>query len=446
MKRFVATLMLGALSSWAAADTDHFAQRFALDLGGNAAYYTLTLPDTVYAASQRTDLGDVRVFNGAGEPVPYSLDGRRAAAPAPTLRAVKWFALPTPDAAAPSAALGVTIASDGSLRAAPAAKAAGAAAGTQADLIDLGRLDGSADALQVHLGNDSYQGRVSVDASANLRDWQALPDAQLLKVGHGGDTLTQERIALDGLRVRYVRLHWLDRAPQIASIDVEVQPGDTAATANASAPRQWREGVAATPGAAAGEYLFDTGGAYPVDRLRLNLPQPNTVARVSIYSRPDAQTPWRELTQATLYRLHGASGEQMNPPLEVEPDSDREWRVSVDMRNGGLGAGALTVAVGWRPAVLTFVARGEAPFTLGVGNGALTSVAAKREDIVIDESSSTASARVGAALPALPQDAPAPPAADRDAKRRYVLWAALILAVGSLGAMAWRLARGASRG
>ena len=32
---------------------------------------------------------------------------------------------------------------------------------------------------------------------------------------------------------------------------------------------------------------------------------------------------------------------------------------------------------------------------------------------------------------------------DPDAMRRYMLWAALLLAVGSLGAIAWRLARGA---
>ena len=53
----------------------------SLDLDGTAAYYQLTVPQPVYAASRRDDLGDVRIFNGAGEPVPYSLDAPTAAAP-----------------------------------------------------------------------------------------------------------------------------------------------------------------------------------------------------------------------------------------------------------------------------------------------------------------------------------------------------------------------------
>jgi hypothetical protein len=49
-------------------------------------------------------------------------------------------------------------------------------------------------------------------------------------------------------------------------------------------------------------------------------------------------------------------------------------------------------------------------------------------------------ARVGAALPVA---AVAPvAAADPDARRRYVLWGALVVAVGVLGTIAWRLAKG----
>ncbi|WP_133648878.1 DUF3999 domain-containing protein [Paraburkholderia flava] len=430
----------------AASAPNVFAHRYALDLNGQAAYYTLALPDVIYAASQRGDLGDVRVFNGAGEPVPYALDmpldPSLAGTPVPTtLHSVKWFALPASAAQAPSVPLGVTIGSDGSLRASPAATRA---AGRQLDLVDLGSGDGPAVALQVHLRNDTYQGRVGVDASDDLQNWQPLPDGQLLKASHAGDTIAQERIALDGLRLRYLRLRWLDDAPDIASIDVEVLPSDAAAkgkATDAAASRQWHEGIVAQAGSAVGEYHFDTGGAYPVDRLRFSLPQPNTVVRATVYSRPNAQASWHEVSDTTLYRLQGKAGEQSNAPLDFAPDADREWRVAVDMRNGGLGSGALTVAIGWRPASLTFVARGAGPFTLSVGNAALLPAAAKREDIVIGKTANIATARIGGALAPLPPAAAAP-VDDHDATRRYVLWAALVLAVGSLAAIAWRLARG----
>jgi hypothetical protein len=153
------------------------------------------------------------------------------------------------------------------------------------DLVDLSHADGDVDALLVHLGDDSYQGRVAVEASDDLHDWRSLGSVQLLKVARGGDALVQERIALDGMGSRYLRLEWLDDVPSIASIDVETRPRDARAVEAAAVPRQWRDAVRVRAGDTPGEYRFDTDGPYPVDRLRIDLPQPNTVARATVQSR-----------------------------------------------------------------------------------------------------------------------------------------------------------------
>ena len=448
---------------------DRFESKFALDLDGQAAHYAVVLPREVYAASLRNDLGDLRVLNGAGEPVPYSFEAPRAPAqpqqPPPSLRSVKWFPVPLSDTgtqgAPPQGApletqLGVTIAADGSLRAAVTTTTTKTTttttvpqrSGRDADLVDLGPPNGLVSALLVHLANDNYQGRVSVEASSDLRSWQPVIDTQLLKITYGGDTLTQERIELGDLRARYLRLRWPDGAPDIASLDVKEQTVNTSAPESAAPPTHWREGLSARPGNTAGEYLFETDGAYPVELLRLSLPQLNTVARVSLFSRTDANAPWRTLTSSVVYRLQGKAGELESPPLEIAANTAREWRITVDMRGGGLGAGLLTVAVGWHPALLTFVARGAPPFALAVGNASLGSNAVSRSELLVGAASNIATARVGAALPVPPPEPPvvAPVAKDTDAERRYILWGALLLAVGALGAMAWRLSRTTSSG
>jgi hypothetical protein len=445
MKRLAALLGLSLLTSFAAADgtpgAARVAQRFALDLDGSAAYYQLTVPQRVYAASRRNDLGDVRIFNGAGEPVPYSLDAPAAAAVPPSRTPVHWFALPPARTDGGHAPLGVSVAPDGSLRAAvtapPAAKRA-------ADLVDLSHADGEVDALLVHVSDDSYQGRVAVEASDDLRGWRSLGSTQLLKVGRGGDVLVQERIALEGTGPRYVRLDWLDGVPAIESIEIETQPRDARTADTSAVPRQWRDAVHVRAGSAPGEYLFDTDGAYPVDRVRVDLPQPNTVARATLQSRADAQAPWRDAAGAVLFRLRGTGGEQRNAPLAFAPNADRAWRIVVDMRNGGLGSGQPAVAIGWHPAALTFVARGTPPFTLGVGNASLTSSAVSRDALLVGMAPEVRPARVGAALPA----SAVPPewSTDTEATRRYVLWGALVVAVGVLGTIAWRLARGGDGG
>ncbi|WP_261509679.1 DUF3999 domain-containing protein [Burkholderia multivorans] len=448
MKPFAALLALSLSTSFATADAatpaERVAQRFALDLDGSAAYYQLTVPQAVYAASRRDDLGDVRVFNGADEPVPYALDARAAAAPAapPSRAPVHWFALPPARTARDNAPLGVSVGPDGALRAAVAAPAPAKRGG---DLVDLSHADGEPDALLVHLRDDSYQGRVAVDTSDDLRTWRPLGETQLLKVGTGADLLVQERIALDGARPRYLRLNWLDGAPEIASIDVETRPSDPSATDAAAVPRQWRNAVHVQADDVRGAYRFDTDGAYPVDRVRIDLPQPNTVARATLQSRATPQAPWRDVATAVLFRLQRNGGEQRNPPLTLTANTDRAWRLVVDMRNGGLGGGQPTIAVGWHPAVLTFVARGAPPFTLGVGNAALASTAATRDALLVGLAPEVRPARVGAALP-VAEPPPAPVDIDTDATRRYVLWGALIVAVAMLGAIAWRLARGSGTG
>jgi hypothetical protein len=429
--------------STAAVADDHFSQRFALELDSGATYYTVTLPAAVYAASQRGDLGDVRVFNGAGEPVPYSLEAPpEPARTSPTLRPVAWFPLRAAVASGIGAPLGVTIAADGSLR---ATSAPPSRAQHDVDLIDTGggkQTETRLDALLVHVRDDNYQGRVSVETSDDLRNWQPAGEAQLLKVNYNGSTLSQERIELDGVSARYLRLRWLDGSPYIASIEAQVQAASTGAGPRAERPRQWREGLVAHAGPKPGEYFFSTGGPYPVERLRLNLPQPNTVAHAVVYSRTGLEGAWREVSSGMLFRLHNGTVEQTNPLFELAPDTDRQWRVVVDTRNGGLGSGTLTVAAGWRPAPLTFVARGAAPFTLAVGSAAAVSSAVSRADLLMGASSVSAAARLGDALPVAPESGAPSPGKDPDATRRYMLWGALLLAVGSLGAIAWRLARG----
>ncbi|OWT73469.1 MULTISPECIES: DUF3999 domain-containing protein [unclassified Achromobacter] len=446
-----------AASAETAAPAAVVVHRYALEPLGSASYYQVTLNDAVYAASRRSDLSDLRILDGAGEPVPFTFDNAVAAARPATLRPVRWFPLPATGGQGAedggsgndnnSGTLSLTIGPDGSLHAAPRSAAVPARGG---DIIDLGADGAPLSALLIHLQDKSWQGRVDVAVSADLRAWTPVIQAPLLKTGSGDATLAQERVELDGLRARYVRLRWPDGAPTLAGIDAESTPMD------ATPPtRAWRGGIATQAGANAGEYRFDTGGAYPVDRVQFDLPQPNTVARGQLYSRADAQAPWRRVAEGQLLRLQAAmpngatanagsaaagQGEQRNPPWAVPVDADRYWRLSVDTRGGGLGSGLPTVSLGWRPTIVTFVARGTGPFVLAVGNPNWRASAVTLADLMATDAGAPAQARIGREL------APMPPAVvarqeDPGAGRRYVLWGALVIAVAMLAGMAWRLSR-----
>ena len=93
------------------------AERFALTGTPGAPYYAVTLSEDVYAHAHEASLADLRILNGDGEPVPFTIDIPRDPAPqARTLHDVHWFATPIDDTQKPGAA-GVVLGTDGVLRA-----------------------------------------------------------------------------------------------------------------------------------------------------------------------------------------------------------------------------------------------------------------------------------------------------------------------------------------
>jgi len=218
----------------------------------------------------------------------------------------------------------------------------------------------------------------------------------------------------------------------------------------AESVREWL--MAPVPGGKErGELLFDTAGQFPVDRIRLALPQLNTVAQVQLLVRERDEDKWRFVASATAYRLRGSGGEIVNPDVVVPASTERYWLLRVDQKGGGFGAGEVRAEVGWLPHQVVFAARGDAPFRLAYGaktarQGALAIGAVlpgyKDGDLKIAKA-----ARVGEPSGDAPQAASLlrdpvqyfrALAASGDGKK-WLLWGALLAGVLLLAWMAFRL-------
>ncbi|CAJ0809470.1 hypothetical protein LMG19087_00472 [Ralstonia wenshanensis] len=433
MKKVVLAMAAASLLSAPA-----WAERFALTGTPGAPYYAVTLTEDVYAHAHEASLADLRILNGDGEPVPFTIDIPRDPPPqARTLHDVHWFATPIDDAQKPGAA-GVVLGTDGVLRATGVQLSQ---ASVRAWVVDLSQLRDTVTALIVALPAAEFQSGVSVQASDDLQHWSPVARATLFRLSNQGSTLVQDRIEFTGLRAKYLRLTWQGKPPVPDAVRAELAAGAPVALADNAT--QWRSGLAPVQTPAAGDYYFDTGGVFPVERVKIHLPQANTVAQATLYARADARAPWRPVTSARLFRLAGAEGkgEQENAAITVPATGERYWRLQVDTRSGGLGAGAPQLAIGWRPATVTYAARGNVPFMLAVAEVARGNPIA-RADLLAGASPAIAQAQLGA-MSDSPADAlTAEPPGGR--KRQWILWGALLAAVAVLGGMAWRLFRAPS--
>lgn len=438
---FAAILLVPALA--AAEQPRDFASGIPLETGGGALVQ-VELPAAVYEGVVRADLGDLRIFNGAGEVVPHALRPRvtvttRKSEPIP----VPLFPIRTD---APSGVEGVQLRLDTrSGRTVIDLRAREGKAGSGATLVgylaDTRALDKPIRALRLELpaGADQLVARVTIEASDDLRQWATLASgAPLLKLSAGGQRLEQLGIEVPARTSKYLRISWPRAGPAVELSGLAVEPGE----ATAEVPRQWRE-VAATPAKdARGDHEFDLGGQFPVDRLRVGVPQPNTVAPVEILSRAKSADPWRRVTAATVYRLTRDGADVTGAELAIGVNTDRYWLVKPDPRGGGIGAGPLVLGAGFLPHRLVFAARGAGPFQLAYG-----SREAKPAGLSIDTlipgyrgEEAPSGLTIEVARTAAPRSlGGAAVTRDRVDWRRWTLWGSLVLGVAMLGWMAFRL-------
>ncbi|MGH8619331.1 MAG: DUF3999 domain-containing protein [Burkholderiales bacterium] len=469
MKPAAVLLCLFAILAQAAAQGAEkprdFAYGWALDADGSEALYEVTLPAAAYRGVARADLADVRVFNGAGEVVPYAWRPRRVTG-TETSPAVVLPLFPL-KAAAGTAVEGLTVRVRQRAGGATGVDVvAGGKPGSSAQqvvgyIVDLTALSRPLRALDLDWAPmpDGFAGRLRVEAGDDLAQWRTLvAAAPLVSLEAGGQRLEQKRLELPRQKAKYLRLSWVGaeagrRPPVLTAVRGEPAGHEVALA------REWLA-VNAGPGDKPGEYVFDLGGRFPADRARFELPQPNTVVQVELLARDKVDQPWRPVTRGVVYRLRQAGAEITSPELSLAATTDRYWLLRVDARGGGLGEGLPRLQAGWVPQRLVFAARGAPPFQLAYGNREAQPAAYAIDTLIpgyTEEAAQTirttatqvspeqvvnVRALQGGTQQALGGEARREAAIDW---KRWSLWGALVLGVLVLGVMAWRLSRQLSK-
>jgi hypothetical protein len=445
------TLLLAAFATAAAAQekpSEH-PYRAPLALDASASHYRFTVPASAYRGASRRDLGDLRVFNAAGEAVPHAFAPREAEPPAPTVQPVNLFPLyGDGEKGIGNTSVRIERTPQGTVVNVSVTDAVPAARRKLIGyLLDASELKAPQEALLLAWqAREGFSGRVRVEGSEDLKSWHALAaNAPILFLEHAGARLERNRVELSDARTKYLRLSFDGVAPdfRLKEVRVELRPQKT------EPAREWVS-LPATPGKTPGELLVDAQAHFPVERLRLVLPQANTVAQIQLSTRERTEEPWRHAGSATAYRLTRDGGELTNPDIRVSINPDRYWRIVVDQKGGGFGAGEVKLELGWLPHEVLFAARGAGPFTVAYGNSLakpgsapLAAVLPQGEKLaagVARVGEVTGSAAPSASLLSDPARFFRGLAENREAKK-WILWVVLVAGVLLLGWMAQRLLR-----
>ena len=437
-----AAMLLATSAGAAAADAPgEYAWRWPL-AASVAPLQRVVLPPAIYDGAAHPDLRDLRVFNAAGEIVPYAFVPPPAPASAPVRVALPLFPLRV-DRATPSlddVTLRVRRAAGGTtIEVASSDRRAGAGTRLAGYVVDASALEAPASALVVVAdGQGNVDARLRIEASDDLALWQVVASSTpLVRLTVDGRTLARDRLPITPRKARYLRIVAVDGAPMppLASIGAEVgaPPADP--------PIDWRtiDGTASRDDAGPA-FVYDAGAAVPATRLTLEMPATNSVLPVAVLARARDADEWRPVGSGVVYRLGEAGGELRSPPLGLTGAAYRHWKVVPDARAGVTGAPRLSL--GWAPPQVVFAARGDAPFELAYGRRDASAGALPLGTLVPQASSADFVERAPVVVPiAAPVHGNAAALEARLPVARIALWATLVVAALLLLALGLRLLR-----
>jgi hypothetical protein len=435
MRALAAVLLLSwAVSCAAAAVTPQdFAYGMPILATELAPAYRVQLPVDVYKVSVH-DLGDVRVFNANGEAVPYVIerrDARADGAGAPA-QALPLFPLGS-DGQAGTPGLRVTLDPSGAIRLQTEGRAASGGAVAQY-LLDARPLDTAIAALQLSWPQSSadFSGRMRIECSDDLATWRTIVSAAPIANLHAGSQkLIEDRIETPNTQAKFWRLSWLGTGPPFELTAVRAQAAQGPPRINWSTLVITGKADPRSPG----DYEFDLGASFPLERVNLILPDTNSVYLADFKSRSQDKESWHEVTRAGVYRLASADGQQINGPIEVPLDRDRYWRVHLSGESGATVP--LRFEGSFTPSDIEFVAHGTPPYLLAYGSSSVEAAATDLSVIPAGTLISTATLGSRSALGGESHLA----AGGSPLDKRNILWAVLVMAVAALAAMAARLMR-----
>ena len=434
IKRFawIALLPLAAF----AGVRDDYAQQWTLGLEQeDAGAYRVVLDRTVYQSLQSASLKDLDVINADGVAVAASLFDAEAPLAKSTPRVdVPWFPLPASNAPQSRDIASISeIAADGSLRRVVMRNAGEAVAEEASDeiLIDTSRLEQGVQALQVSwtAGQAPFDRPYRVTASDDLKQWRTVQgEGRLVELQNNGERIFKDRIELDPVKAKYLRLVPLQQNPralQISGVRAELVPPTAAQT------WQWEEitgkRVVVDDGSISFEYEVD--GRFPFERADVVLPG-NSSNEWTLESRDGAESAWRSVAAPWMaFQLQGDAAINRSPPQPLQGVvRDHHWRL---LPKSGVESAVPTLKLGYRPEVVVFLAQGQPPYALVAGSARAQRADAPLPQLVDalrvqrGQEWQPATATLGVAATLAGDTALTPAPVERDWKA-WLLWALLI--------------------
>lgn len=427
---------------------------FVLHLEGAGPWYQLKVPMDVFFASKSTNLNDIRLLDANQELLPYAIYPAKQLTVSAQEFTAKIFPISRKNNAATATEFQIQSTENDtrfalSVNVQKASKSAAQQLGNQIYgwIIDAGQGNKPLHALRLfwHTPIEGFH-RFSIEASNDLEHWQNWGNGQVANIDFQGEQIVQRDVTLPDQQARYVRLIWDEPndAPTFSKAQI------TTVEANITAPELiWSQALHANVDKN-GALLWHLPQSLPIQQLRFNLPQANSVTPVEIWGSNDDNPAqyWQRLNRTVLYRIPVKGREQVQDLSVLSGEPLRDIKLIADKRGTALTTQPPTLNVALQQVKLLILVRGKAPFELVAGTPNSEAGALPIATLMPDFDNAD-NATIGTATlekitqvntPKIAADsAKGETAAINKDQKKWILWSVLLLGVVVLLGMAWHV-------
>lgn len=380
-------LLLSSISTMSLAISEaDFAYTAEINTVNNTPYYELEIPEVVYQHTNRNDLGDLRVFNNSGQVVPHAL---RDLHPEKTAQlktqSAPYFPLyKTTNKNSGDLHLNIQRSTNGDvINISNKAETPQTSEQLNGYLVDLRQWMQPIDTLKFELDapkGTSFIRKLNISISDDLTKWNLISNNKaLVNLSYNNHHLRENIVKLSVPVTKYLRIQFTDDNPGVTITGINV----SSTKLSQQKKYNWKPATVAANSDRFGEYLFQHSLKSPLQKLRIKLPENNTVVNAKVFSKDDEAKTWQYQGSTLLYRLSVDGVNLQQNELIVNASRDTHWRLQIDQQGGGIGSSLPVIELAWLPQQLVFVARGEPPYKLAWGSALVSPVTQNASQLLI---------------------------------------------------------------
>lgn len=339
--------------------------------GGSSSLRQLELSSEVLERLQRRDLGDLRVFNSAGQAVPHTIRSSVVEESQNYLPLV-FYPFNKEQSADPASiriyvqqqksAQQVSIKSD-------AAQSSPQISNEFQYIIENTLSKNAPSKLLCSLKLDWQQPKpsmilpLSISSSDDLQNWSVVARQKTIsRLNYADAELIRARIEIPCTTAPYLRLRWLkpQQKVQLKTIEGEYRQAGYR-------KMQWQR-LGKPEQNEAGEWLFENNSAASMHSILLKAPQEGFLYKGMLLSRNSDSEKWRKRSLITQYRLKLSDQELISDPVTLHQANERYWKIKFPVGTRYSESQLPEIEVSYPQLQLIYLAQGEAPYTLAFGS------------------------------------------------------------------------------